>query len=332
MRKFIYTSYMSLLALAIALPLAGFSPSTEAAAFPSKYHPGHYMKVYPTSGPRTFETIKNNRHIKGAYKRYYWDELEPSQGRYDFSEIESDLRYLKSINKQLFIQFADSSHGSPAVPRYVRTSFYGGGSYRASNGIYHAKLWNSNVVDREIRIINALGARFNRDPNFEGLHFSESSVAIRKSQWRSASYTPDRLREGIMRLMTAAKRAFPNSVVFQGLNYFAGDGSSNLAEIARHAHRVGVGLGGPNTKVDGRITAYRHWEQYSGTVPLSIGVEYGDYDQWDPASRRTVTVERLRNFDRNDLQVNYIFWVIRKGVWQNEVIPMINRDPQLRFK
>ena len=45
----------------------------------------------------------------GAQIMYSWKQLEPEKGKYDFSIIQEDYKYLLSHGKKLFIQFQDAS-------------------------------------------------------------------------------------------------------------------------------------------------------------------------------------------------------------------------------
>lgn len=318
----------------VAIQFAGFSTLAAAAAFPDKYHPGHYLKVFPDAPPEyykdVYDSIEDKTHVAGIMKRYAWKDLEPIKNRYDFSEIESDLAYLKSINKRLIVHFDDAGH-EILVPLYLRSDYYDGG-YFVGPGIfktrYVAKRWNTRVAWRIWRLMQALGERFNKESHFEGVSLVETSVRVEKEQWEDEHFTPDKLTDGIMKIMSRTKAAFPDTVVFINLNYIMG-GKTYLAEIAEHAYQIGVGLSGPNLRVDGGVTAYPHWEQYAGNLPLSIGVEYSDYDRIDPATGKQVELWQIQNYARDNLHANYIFWVRRVPLWQEQILPLINANPVL---
>ncbi|MEZ5888662.1 MAG: hypothetical protein R3D56_17540 [Paracoccaceae bacterium] len=68
----------------------------------------------------------------GAQIMYAWRQLEPTEGHYDFSLIQSDVDYLAKHGKRLFIQLQDASF-SPEykpVPDYLVTGEYDGASPR----------------------------------------------------------------------------------------------------------------------------------------------------------------------------------------------------------
>ena len=91
-----------------------------------KWHPGNYMLTYTPGSPQSnLDTIRDEPLVIGAVRRYYWAQLETSAGVYDFSAIESDLKYLKSMPtpKRLVIQIYDRDYksGTPVgvVPNYL---------------------------------------------------------------------------------------------------------------------------------------------------------------------------------------------------------------------
>src|SRR5689334_12803467 len=75
-------------------------------------------------------TFLQTKTLEGAQLKYMWRELEPEKGRYDFSEIRKDLKFLKAHRKKLFLQLQDATF-SPTfygVPAYLRSDprYHGG--------------------------------------------------------------------------------------------------------------------------------------------------------------------------------------------------------------
>lgn len=323
--------------------LLGFTTSSLAAELPkniaeedAKFHPGHYMLVWNSSGKRTFDKIKDNPNILGVQKRYEWFELEPKKGEYDFSEIERDLSYLLSIGKRLVIQIQSKGHEIP-VPEYTRTEEYDGGYFEGTGfnkkPHYYAMRWNEKVVEREIALLKALGERFDDEPFIEALVLDETSVGIRKvpkdgpwnkRRWQDPSYTPKKYSDGLMAVMSGAKQAFPNTVVIQYMNYLAG-GPKHLADIAAHAYRIGAGIGGPDIKIDRKMPSYRYYEQYAGKMPLGAAVQWDNYVWKNPRTDEVATTEEIMRFGLKELHLDYMFWIVRQPWFGRDVVPAIKK-------
>lgn len=68
-------------------------PIAPAAVNAANFHPGHYLLVHPRTSLTALKKIEDAIHFVGAKKKYIWRDLEPEEGTYDFSEIETDLAY-----------------------------------------------------------------------------------------------------------------------------------------------------------------------------------------------------------------------------------------------
>ena len=116
--------------LLLSIVLTAYPCGSGLAAPPAvKWHPGHY--VLAGSGPISSDLLFE--HFRGVQKRYTWSDLELAKGRYDFSEIRSDLALLESHGKQLVmqVQYKAFGKGQRRVPDYVQGPEYGGGVYQA---------------------------------------------------------------------------------------------------------------------------------------------------------------------------------------------------------
>ena len=166
-----------------------------------KWHPGHYMLTYKASPQSNMDAIKDEPYVLGAVRRYYWAQLEPSEGVYDFSLIESDLKYLKSMPtpKRLVIQIFDRGHHSQpspigVVPNYLledarfggKTGWYaekGARWYGVAPAILGpvARTWDPVVMDRWIALFKALAARFDNEPYLEAVSGNDTTPGIRRT-------------------------------------------------------------------------------------------------------------------------------------------------------
>jgi hypothetical protein len=212
-----------------------------------KWNPGHYLAsngilrpggqftVQPPGTWNQFLTevghLNNQDNVVGYSAYVYWSALEPSQDKYDFSQIAALLNYLKThFNKPKHLVLVvmpgknSTTDARGAIPNYIANSpMYGpspvAGSYGwwggKGNGVTAvAALHRPAVMERWIKLHQKLGEAFNGDPNFEAIMFAETSWVIGASKnngapdWNGATSLTN-----WENLITATTEAFPNTSV-----------------------------------------------------------------------------------------------------------------------
>ena len=74
-----------------------------------KFHPGHYTALLRgRGGPKYMNDTLRPGNV-GLMKRYSWRKLEPTQGNYDFTQIQADLTWAQSYGQQLIIMIEDKT-------------------------------------------------------------------------------------------------------------------------------------------------------------------------------------------------------------------------------
>jgi hypothetical protein len=212
-----------------------------------KWHPGHYMASGGVLGPGQtiansqflpyeLEALNNKDAILGYRLLITWAALEPTEGKYDFSQITEVLTYLKTklnVPKRLVLvvlpgNFNSAVAGGSTLPQYLLNgSAYGrspvAGSYGWWGGTGNGRtstacLYRPAVMARWIALHQALGAAFDSEPNFEALMFQEDSWVM--GAW-TTNHPPDypgdsAMLTGFESLLTATLTAFPHTnVIFQ---------------------------------------------------------------------------------------------------------------------
>ncbi len=274
-------------------------------------------------------------NFSGAQIMYPWAELEPVEGEYDFSQIESDLTYLQGHNKKLFIQLQDATFTKTfkGVPSYLLTDRFAGGVAKqfSDNGELEgwvAKRWNKNVRNKFSQLIIALGEQF--DGRVEGINLQESAIGV--SAKTSPDFTNKTYVEALKNNMTALKHGFKNSVTIQYANFMPGEwlpweDEGYLKSIYEHGESIGVGLGAPDLmpRRKGQLNhalTMMHENKYS--VPLSIAVQDGNYigktNSMDVNNQRKNLVPSLTSFATKFLKVNYMFWVNQEPYFEQDVM------------
>lgn len=284
--------------------------------------------------------LKHDR-FEGAQIMYPWRALERGEGEYDFSVIRSDLDYLKSHGKKLFIQLQDVSFsaGYKPVPDYILDQRFDEGlvPYRANGKTigWISKRWNPEVRNRFAALLQALGEEF--DGEIEGINLQETAIDV--SADLDPSFTPAGYTEAIKANMRNLKKAFPTSTTMQYANFMPGEwlpweDEGFLRSIYQTGEEIGVGLGAPDLMFKRRAQLNHPitmMHEGTFTAPVGIAVQDGNYvgstgadehfssrNSSNPESRSMVPL--LHAFAKDFLEVDYMFWVDQKPYFQNQVM------------
>lgn len=319
---------------------AACHPGPESPA-QVKWNPGHYVTLpYEPARKATYmrevlDELEAHPVLRGVQKRYTWAELEPTEGHYDFSSIERDLALLSSKNKRLVIllQIKAFSETMQALPQYLEAAVYEGGSFeleiradgnfreRARQG-RNIKLWNAHVRDRLVLLACALGTRLNPHPNLEAVALTETAVG----QAREPLTAPQLAGffDGLVTVQRAFRRAFPNTVTLQFVNY----PRSHIVPLVQQITAFGAGVGGPDVFLDDpglHGGAYKLYPDLAGVVPLAPSVQPENYvarrhrGAFQPPPPR-----ELYDFARAQLHANYLFWTRRLTRTERPWIEVLN--------
>lgn len=319
----------ALFCLWTCVPAAGAESAQAAPAV--KWRPGHYIFINTAD-------INPKEHIlerfRGVQKCYGWSALEPKEGFYDFSAIKKDVALLKKHGKQLVIQaqYKAFGKGRRLTPDYIQGPQYGGGVYLASSGSFDPVIWNKKVGERMDAFFAALGREFDSDPTVEAVVLPETSLSAslaKTPQQGVERYTDEIYLEALKQRLTAMRRAFPNTVVIQYVNYPPG----LLPDLTDYMKSVGVGMGGPDvyprphSYFDPEKGVYRLYPKMSGVVPLGAAVQSPDYSvankmrtaafdrggdsksvKVTPQDEAPIPVGEHLKLAQDKLKLNYLFW------------------------
>jgi hypothetical protein len=281
--------------------------------------------------------LLRNERFAGAQIMYSWKQLESSKGQYDFSIIESDLNYLASRHRRLFIQLQDATFTPEynAVPDYILSKEYDGGAVlqREENGDqgWTAKRWNPAVQERFAALLLALGERF--DGRIEGINLQETAIAVTNEL--DSSFTPEKYVAALKTNLVALKKAFPRSTTMQYANFMPGEwlpweDQGYLRSLYAFAEQIGVGVGAPDLMVRRKAQlnhalAMMHEHEYS--VPVGIAVQDGNYigltNSTKVETRRRNLVPLLHGFAKDFLRVDYMFWVDQAPYFEEDLLPCL---------
>ena len=349
-QKQIFAMLSALLFIIVMIMLPLQQTKAQTTVDGVKWHPGHYYTILNHGKNKqwymwqVYNELKSTSALLGLQIRYSWKELEPKEGVYNFSAIDKHLAELAKRNKRLVILLELKDMGtdeeSSPVPAFARTPLYEGGTYAFANygkdvplG-YGTKLWNTQIHDRWVALVQALGKRYNSHPHFEAIGFTETSMGDPMEilpQEQIESYYKNLL--SINREMRAH---FPNTVTYQFVNYPRPILQSLLAELKD----MGTGLGGPDVFLEdpGLLYAkapkgiYHYYPELSGAIPLMPSVQHQNYvtTQWGKKGYEP-SISDLFVFARDSLNANYIFWT-RDSDYYWKVLQFLNKSQQKTAK
>lgn len=283
---------------------------------PIKWHPGHYVAIYPNQSNNYVSQVANEManygNFKGVWKQYFWNKLEPQQNVYDFAEIKKDLDTLAKAKKQLVIRIQAESFTSneKLVPPYLLTTEYEDGVYPIDTGKgYNVAYYNEKVQNRLIALVNALGKEFDSNPNVEAISLEETSTSRKDNAWNNKYF--NKYIDGLMKVSLATKQAFPNTVVIQYVNY----PTTILPTFVRAMKSAAIGIGGPDVFQDHaglNSTSYQYIFGSSNSIPIGMSVDYSNYESSDGGNNKNKpSIQSIHQFAINKLKPNYIFWLRR---------------------
>lgn len=311
-----------LLCLLIATVTLGAAGSSDV-----KWHPGHYIFIGPSKPTAEMLTLP---HFRGVQRVYTWRDFEPEFGRYDFSTLKADLALVRKHGRQLVVQFSFKSFSAGArnVPDYLTGKEYGGGVYVTLKGSLNPVIWNRNVAARFDAVLAALGREFDRDPNLEAVNLPETATSANFQKFPQPEiepYTEQGYFAALKQQMATLRRAFPNTVVIQYLNF----PPNLLVELTDYAKEIGVGMGGPDVYPresplsDPATGIYRLYGKLAGTVPMGAAVQVENYSialkkrsGWGrvhlgaaaPGDEIPFPVRDHLRLAQQTLKLNYLFW------------------------
>lgn len=312
---------------------ASFAPH-DALAAGRKYHPGHYVALYKTQDDHRTMAATLEPGVIGFMKRYTWRSLEPTPGNYNFSEIRDDLAWTAAYGMRLIVMIEDKTFvAEKSTPAYLDKYLL-----RNHTGGYTPMRWNPYVADRMKLLMRALG-RFDGNWNFEGVATQETALSLPDWALDANGYTPEKLRDAYIGILSTAAASMPTSRVFWFMNFFPRN-QNYIATIANAVADKGVVMGGPDVMPDNRSLrerTYPFYDQFRYKMPLFGQVEGICYEHLHKTAgykTKYWTMPELFRFARDELHVDYMIWVRqpKPSPWDSyafpHALPVIENNPR----
>lgn len=304
----------------LPLLLSAALPNAHPAAAPANY------LFLGGDALADHEPLLARPEFAGAQRIYSWRSLEPSEGKYDLSGIESDVAVAEKLHKQLFVQVQDRFFDAKArgIPDYVLTDpKYGGGlapefdhsdkTHGVTSG-WVTKQWNGNVRARFQALLRALARKF--DGRIAGVNLPETAADL-VDTGKATGFTCDGYFNAELDNLAYARRVFSRSMVVQYVNFWPCERNNDHNYMARtfsFAAAEGVGLGGPDVvpfKRAQMMNSYPFFHQYRGKLKLvAMAVQEPTLKYINPGTAKPFTREEVVTFARDYLGVDIIFWTL----------------------
>ncbi|HBB65986.1 MAG TPA: hypothetical protein DCZ93_01530 [Elusimicrobia bacterium] len=283
----------------------------------TKWHPGHYALLGkkerdPASVEKWLSILP--KEFAGIKTGFTWRELEPEKDKYDFSRVEKVLKLCEKYNKHFALQLMERCFSADITPLpdyiYNDSEYHGGAAKKVDNKGEVARLWDRAVIERLNKLMRAMGERFNKEPMFEAIIFNETALGIDDKSEMERGFSGEGYLSGLKSRLLATKKAFPNTVVLQYVNWPAGMGNKSLWLLS-YCHKISAGIGSPDLEPHNRrgIPAYKHYPLYAGKMPLAIDVQTPEIS----GEKGYFNLEEFYDYGVNTLKVNYLFWVVTEN-------------------
>ena len=176
------------------------------------------------SGQGASETALKNPDVMGISIRQGWMDLEPTEGNFDWSFLDSEVAKAAAAGKKVMLRIGTQS-GKPA---WVTTAIENAGGVFFSfddNGVPTTipVFWDPTFLAKKKAMITAVGAHFTNNPTVKivAASFANSSsedwsvphTAEDIVNWLAVGYTTDKLIDAGRQIIDTTMAAFPNQYV-----------------------------------------------------------------------------------------------------------------------
>jgi hypothetical protein len=334
--------------LLVALGLCALFGTTAVAAQGTKWHPGHYV-MFDGSAKANLDAhlsyiaeLRNETAVEGIMVRFWWHDLEPRLGEYDFALIDAYLTALGNLSpkKRLVVRIMDRKFGTASprdiVPDYLReNSAYNGGVVSSGDG-FVARLWEDPVMGRLVKLYQAIGRRYDSNPLFEGAFTEETTLSFAASKVPSG-YSHERLAEQYVRFVKAVKPTMPKSNLFLNANWIGSD--TIMSDLIQQVRNASAGAGGSNVipgspTLGQRALSGVFGADYRLELPIANGVETGELG----GALGDFTPKQIAAYAYDVLRAHYLFWVRNtwngspQQRWDTGILPFLRTHPPIRTR
>lgn len=273
--------------------------------------PGHYITMGRNDNADDMvDALRPG--VEGLQVRYRWAELEPAFDQYYFVALGRDLDLMAQHGKRLVVFIEDKSFdGVLPTPGYLM-------DYTPANRNrgFTSIRWHPYVRERFQRLMQLIGAAFDKHPAFEGIALQESSPSLSDEVLDAHGYTPELYRDSLIEAITVARQSCPTSQVFWYMNFLPRK-QVYIEHIAREAVKLDVAMGGPDVLPESaslQMLAYPYYEEYKQQLVLFNSMQHHSYGH-KRSDGTYWTLRELYEYAVDVLHVDYLFW--NRKTWRD---------------
>jgi hypothetical protein len=193
--------------------------------------------------------VLSHPFVNGVTVRHRWPDVEPFEGVYDWSHVDTEITRVAEAGKAVLLRIAAGGRNTPSwvLAAGVQTfSFVDSNSFRDTFGetLTIPVFWDPVFLAKKTQFIAAMGRRFAEHPSVRLVSASCANAttddwnvpdsAVDVDNWLALGYTPDKLIEACKEIIDAAMTAFPDQLVLMAV----GTNSRALDPDANHVARA----------------------------------------------------------------------------------------------
>ena len=176
-----------------------------------------------------------------------------------------------------------------------------------------------------VALYSALGERFNKEPYFEGIAIDETAIdtkaAFNAFKADVGGIKTDfslAVEETFKAKALAARRAFPDKVVIQHINFTP---YYSIEDFAAWLAKNNIGIGGPDVYLSNSVllgTTYPLYIKHHDEVITGQDIQWVNYVERNKFIGRPNTPEELLLGAIKETNPRYIFWLNREPYFYQE--------------
>lgn len=201
--------------------------------------PRGVFSLVPNDGVPASDTVLANPSVTGISIRYGWLGLEPTEGAFNWTFLDSEVARAAAAGKTVLLRIVTQAGKPQWVTDAVTNA--GGAFFNFDNNGTATSIpvfWDPTFLAKKKAMIAALGAHFGDNPtvkivsaSFANSWSEDWSVPHTQeyvTQWVALGYTSEKMLNAGKQIIDATMAAFPNAYVAMAIN---GNGHVNGANL-----------------------------------------------------------------------------------------------------
>lgn len=222
-----------------------------------------------------------NPDVDGVTLRQDWSTLEPTEGNFDFSYLDTAVASVAAVDKKVLLRIGTQS-GKPAwVTSAIQTAHGLFFTFTAKNGVITTipVFWDPTFLTKKTNMIAALGAHFTSNPavsvvvasfaNATSEDWNVPHTPTDVTNWLALGYTTDKLLGAGQQIIDATMSAFPNQIVTLAVGGSGHVKGTNLDPTNDYAARTAVATA--RASWPGRLNVQKN--DLSTSIPVFPGTD-----------------------------------------------------------